>query len=54
MNTCLYVLIQTFRIIKEPTFINALFSALFQSELPNRVVESIESSIGIDKPSFYK
>ncbi len=37
LNTCLYILTQTFRIIKESTFVNILFSALFKDELPVKI-----------------
>ena len=37
LNTCLYVLIQTFRIIKEESFNNILFAALFMQNLPAKI-----------------
>jgi hypothetical protein len=34
LNTCLYLLTQTFRILKEPSFLTLLFGCLFSSHLP--------------------
>ncbi|CDW90017.1 UNKNOWN [Stylonychia lemnae] len=42
LNTCLYVLTQTFRIIREQTFVNILFSALFLPKLPAKIQQYIE------------
>ncbi|CDW86068.1 UNKNOWN [Stylonychia lemnae] len=41
LNTSLYVLIQTFRIIKEKAFINLLFSALFLPNLPQEILDRV-------------
>lgn len=55
MNTCLYVLTQTFRIIRDPPFIARLFQALFANELPMRLQEAVEPKDGETprSPSFY-
>lgn len=42
LNTCLYVLTQTFRILKEPKFLEVLFSALFSQQVPARVQQMVE------------
>lgn len=56
LNTCLYVLTQTFRIIKEPSILNVLFSALFSSTLSKRLVDQLEpkDESYYQAPSFYQ
>jgi len=44
LNTCLYVLTQTFRIIKHKDLINALFLALFSPILPTKLKEEVDAS----------
>eukprot|EP00347_Sterkiella_histriomuscorum_P004563 403359988 len=51
LNTALYVLIQTFRIIKDKNFINLLFSALFMPNVPKLLQDKI-SQIP-EPPHFY-
>lgn len=55
LNTCLYVLTQTFRIIKEPSILNVLFSALFSSTLSKRLLDQLEPKDDsyYEAPSFY-
>lgn len=55
LNTCLYVLTQTFRIIKEPSILNVVFSALFSSTLSKRLVDQLEpkDETYYQAPSFY-
>jgi hypothetical protein len=43
LNTCLYVLTQTFRIIKNQEFSNLLFGALFLPYLPAKFITSMEN-----------
>jgi hypothetical protein len=55
LNTCLYVLTQTFRIIKEPSLLNVLFSALFSSSLSKRLYDQLEPKEDTyASPSFYQ
>lgn len=42
LNTCLYVLTQTFRIVKNPEFTNLLFAALFLPNIPQVIQQSID------------
>lgn len=51
LNTCLYVLIQTFRIIKNKEFINTLFASLFFSHIPSKLFERMQSIP--DSPATY-
>lgn len=43
LNTCIYVLTQTFRIIKDSGFINSLFGSLFYSRLPPRILSQMDA-----------
>lgn len=46
LNTCIYVLTQTFRVITERRFIDTLFASLFVGHLPRKVVETITGENG--------
>lgn len=54
INTCLYVLTQTFRILQDSEFLGLLYSTLFAAEVPRRVVEAMEPKDGVPaSPKFY-
>jgi len=54
INTCLYVLTQTFRILQDSEFLGILYSTLFAPEVPRRVMEAIEPKDGVpENPKFY-
>lgn len=42
IQTCLYILQQTFHIVKDPQFCKELFSSLFLPELPLKTLKRIE------------
>jgi hypothetical protein len=54
LNTCLYLLTQTFRIIKEPTFLTVLFASLFASHLPKTLTPHLEPKGEVAAPCFYR
>jgi len=54
LNTCLYLLIQTFRILKEPFFLTLLYSSLFLPSIPKPLKDLLEPKSEILPPSFYR
>lgn len=43
ISTCLYILTQTFNLIKDPALVNPLFAALFFNQVPKVLQQKVES-----------